>query len=237
MEAIILAGGFGTRLKSVVSDVPKPMAPMDDKGRPFLSVLLNKIARDGVTHVVLSTGYMSETIESYFGKEYAGIRIDYSVENMPLFTGGAVKMALSKCEEDTVFVLNGDTYFDVDLATMGTFHAEQSADFTVAIKEMKDFDRYGTVEVQDGRIISFLEKQFCQHGWINGGIYCLNQSLLTNFPMTKFSLEKDFMEKKLTQMNMMAFPSAGYFIDIGVPEDYAIAKKKFGQEDDASASC
>lgn len=228
MEAIILAGGFGTRLQHVVSDVPKPMAPMNDKGTPFLSVLLKKLAEEGITHVVLSTGYMSEVIENYFGKEYAGIYIDYSVEEIPLFTGGAVKMALSKCEEDTIFVLNGDTYFDVDLAAMGKFHAERRADFTVAIKEMHDFDRYGTVEVQDNRIISFREKQFCQDGWINGGIYCLNRPLLSDVPMTKFSMERDFMEKKVIELKMMAFPSQGYFIDIGIPEDYALAQKKFG---------
>lgn len=228
MEAIILAGGFGTRLRHVVSDVPKPMAPMNDSGKPFLSVLLEKLSEEGITHAVLSTGYMSEVIETYFGKIYAGIRIDYSVEKTPLFTGGAVKLALSKCQEDTLFVLNGDTYFDVDLSTMFAFHTEQEADFTVAIKEMHDFDRYGTVEIQDGRIISFREKRYCKDGWINGGIYCLKRSLLADFPMTKFSLEKDFMEKKLTEINMMAFPSEGYFIDIGIPEDYALARKQFG---------
>lgn len=228
MEAIILAGGFGTRLRHVVSDVPKPMAPMNDMGKPFLSVLLEKLAEEGMEHLVLSTGYMTEVIENYFGKEYAGICIDYSVEKVPLFTGGAVKLALSKCEEDRVFVLNGDTYFDVDLAAMGLFHAEQKADFTVAIKEMHSFDRYGTVEVQDNRITSFREKKFCQEGWINGGVYCLNQTLLKEIPMEKFSLEKDFMEKQVSKLTMMAFPSEGYFIDIGVPEDYAIALKKFG---------
>lgn len=228
MEAIILAGGFGTRLRHVVSDVPKPMAPMNDSGKPFLSVLLKKLSEEGITHVVLSTGYMSEVIETYFGNNYAGIRIDYSVEKTPLFTGGAVKLALSKCQEDTLFVLNGDTYFDVDLAAMFAFHTEQRADFTVAIKEMHDFDRYGTVEVQDGRIISFREKQYREDGWINGGIYCLKRSFLADFPMTKFSLEKDFMEKKLSEINMMAFPSEGYFIDIGIPEDYALARKQFG---------
>lgn len=228
MEAIILAGGFGTRLRHVVSDVPKPMAPMNDMGKPFLSVLLKKLAEEGMTHIVLSTGYMSEVIENYFGREYAGIRIDYSVEKMPLFTGGAVKLALSKCEEDTVFVLNGDTYFDIDLAAMGKFHSGQRADLTIAIKNMHDFDRYGTVEVQNNRITSFQEKKFCQDGWINGGVYCLNRLLLTDVPMQRFSLEKDFMEKKVTELKMMVFPSQGYFIDIGIPEDYAIAQKKFG---------
>lgn len=228
MEAIILAGGFGTRLRTVVSDVPKPMAPLNDAGRPFLSVLLEKLAADGVTHVVLSTGYMSEVIERFFGNEYAGVRIDYSVEETPLFTGGAVKLALSRCQEETVFVLNGDTYFDVKMNEMCQFHADARADFTVAVKKMHDFDRYGTVEVQDGRIVSFREKRYCEDGWINGGVYCLRRSLLTDFPLTKFSLEKDFMEKKLTEMKMAAFPSSGYFIDIGIPEDYALARKKFG---------
>lgn len=140
MEAIILAGGFGTRLKNVVSNVPKPMAPMNDTGRPFLTVLLKKLKEEGVTHVVLSTGYMSDIIENYFGREYAGIRIDYSVEKVPLLTGGAVKMALSKCQDDIIFVMNGDTYFDVGLASMYEFHIQQRADFTVAVKKMHDFD-------------------------------------------------------------------------------------------------
>lgn len=227
LEAIVLAGGFGTRLRHIVSDVPKPMAPMDAQGTPFLSILLDQLQAQGCGHVVLSTGYMSEVIEQYFGFSYRGMQLTYSVEQTPLFTGGAVKLALTHCTAENVFVLNGDTYFDVALGKMLGQHQAQQADFTVAVKEMRDFERYGTVEISDGRITAFREKQPCKLGWINGGVYCMKRGLLDGVQAEKFSLEKDFMEPQVGKIQMMAFPSDGYFIDIGVPEDYRRAQTYF----------
>lgn len=228
MEAIVLAGGFGTRLRHVVSDVPKPMAPMNDAGKPFLEVLLAQLAGRGVNHVVLSTGYMSEVIEQYFGKTFAGIKLEYSVEDTPLLTGGAVKLALKRCTEPDVFVLNGDTYFDVDLSAMLSLHRARHADFTIAVKHMHNFERYGTVEYDDDGIHAFYEKAPCEDGWINGGVYCLQQHVLDGVTQKKFSLERDILEEKIGRLQLQAFPAGGYFIDIGIPEDYYQAKKMFG---------
>lgn len=226
MEAIVLAGGFGTRLRSAVSDVPKPMAPMDEKGTPFLKVLFDFLKRNGITHIVLSIGYMGNVIKDYFGVEYQGIPIDYSSEDTPLLTGGAIKKALASCVEPDVFVLNGDTFFDVDLAEMAQQHKADHADLTIAVKEKFDFDRYGTVEFDKKRITAFKEKTYCKAGWINGGIYCMKKDLLNCVDEKKFSFEKDFMEKKVGMIEIMPFPSEGYFIDIGVPEDYFLAQKE-----------
>ncbi|MDD6135471.1 MAG: nucleotidyltransferase family protein [Selenomonadaceae bacterium] len=227
MEAIVLAGGFGTRLRHVVSDVPKPMAPMNDAGKPFLEVLLTQLAGQGVKHVVLSTGYMSEVIEQYFGKTFAGMKLEYSVEDTPLLTGGAVKMALERCTEPDIFVLNGDTYFAVDLSAMLAHHRARHADFTIAVKHMHDFERYGTVVYDESGIQAFHEKAPCHDGWINGGVYCLQRHVLEKVAATKFSLEKDFLEQKIDEIDLQAFPAEGYFIDIGVPEDYYQACRRF----------
>jgi D-glycero-alpha-D-manno-heptose 1-phosphate guanylyltransferase len=143
LEAVILAGGFGTRLQHIVSDVPKPMAPMDEAGTPFLQYVLADLARQGIRRVILSTGYKSEVIEQYFGGSFQEMELVYSREDTPLGTGGAVKQALTLCTAPDVFVLNGDTFFDVDLTAMRDFHRAQDADFTLAMKEMFNFDRYG----------------------------------------------------------------------------------------------
>ena len=226
LEAVILAGGFGTRLQHIVSDVPKPMAPMDEAGTPFLKYVLADLARQGIRRVILSTGYKSEVIEQYFGGSFQGMELVYSREDTPLGTGGAVKQALTLCTAPDVFVLNGDTFFDVDLTAMRDFHRAQGADFTLAMKEMFNFDRYGALEVQDGRILAFHEKKPLRQGWINGGVYCLRRELLSGVKEQRFSLETDFMEKQMKQLKICGFPSDGYFIDIGIPEDYYRAQKE-----------
>lgn len=228
-EAIVLAGGFGTRLRQVVSDVPKPMAPMDEKGTPFLAFVLDMLAEQGITHVVLSVGYLASVIQEYFGASYNGMRLSYLQEDSPLGTGGAVKKALKACQRDVVFVLNGDTYFDVDLAAMKKEHLRSKADFTLAAREMHDFDRYGALEIdKQGRILRFGEKKYCVDGFINGGVYCLQRNLLDDVQPEVFSLEKDFLEKEMEQVRVQAYPSTGYFIDIGIPEDYQKARRHWG---------
>ena len=225
MEAIVLAGGFGTRLKDVVYDVPKPMAPMDEQGTPFLACVLEDLFRQGIGRVVLSVGYMRDAVENYFGSRYRNMPLVYSYEEQPLGTGGAVKQALAYCENDDVFVLNGDTFFAVDLEKMQCFHREQCADVTLAVRAMQNFDRYGTLVFNGARICSFQEKQPMQSGWINGGIYCLRHDALQSITKKIFSLQKDFLESHVEQLRLCAFPSAGYFIDIGIPEDYYRARK------------
>ena len=226
MEAIVLAGGFGTRLRHIVSDVPKPMAPMDDAGTPFLHYVLEDLARQGAERVILSTGYKSGVIEDYFGGGFQGMELVYSREDEPLGTGGAVKLALESCRSPEVFVLNGDTFFAVDLAALRAFHRGQGADFTLAMKEMFHFDRYGALEVSEGRIRAFHEKRPLERGWINGGVYCLRRDLLTGAGKQRFSLETDFLEKQTKQLKICGFPSEGYFIDIGIPEDYYRAQRE-----------
>ncbi len=218
MEAIVLAGGFGTRLAHVVSDVPKPMAPVCN--RPFLRFILDDLQRKGVERVILAVGYKQEVIRDYFGEHYRGMQIVYSSEDEPLFTGGAIKKALRLCKEERVFVVNGDTFFDVNLQDMMRAQAE----IVVAVKQMHDFSRYGTVRVDDGRIRGFCEKKPCKQGYINGGVYLISRIVLENYPQGKFSFEKDILESRLSEIDMAAVESTGYFIDIGVPEDYATAQ-------------
>lgn len=226
MEAIILAGGFGTRLQKVVSDVPKPMAPINNI--PFLVYILNWLNKYNVTHVVLAVGYKREIIINYFGNQYKNIKIDYSIENTPLFTGGAIKKALTRCSENNVFVINGDTYFDVNLYELIKQHNKLNADFTISVKEMNEFDRYGTVKINEKKqVIGFEEKRHYKQGYINGGIYCIKKNILDKIDKKAFSFEKEYMEQYYKRDKVYAFYSNGYFIDIGIPEDYEKAQIDF----------
>ena len=219
-EAIVLAGGMGTRLKGVVDNIPKPMAPICDK--PFLIYLLQYLKKEGISKVIFSVGYKYEIIKNFFGNSWNGITINYAVEKEPLGTGGAIRLALSMVESERVFVLNGDTFFDVSLSKM----EKESADTVIAIKPMRDFDRYGTVLLQNNKIIAFQEKKRMKEGLINGGIYLLNKNTLNHFYLElNFSFEKEFLEKELGRL--FAFVSDTYFIDIGIPEDYEKAQQYF----------
>lgn len=226
MEAIILAGGFGTRLRHVISDLPKPMAPMDDEGTPFLSVLLDKLLTAGFTHVVLSTGYMRDRVRAYYGSQYRKLVISYSEEETPLFTGGAIKKALTQCTENMVFVLNGDTWFDLDFIQMKRLFKTSDADVVMALKWMNDCARYGTVCLQDDRVVSFREKEETTGGWINGGCYCLKRILLES-ESEKFSFEK-YLEDNVGKKKIVGYKGDGFFIDIGIPADYFFARKIYG---------
>lgn len=221
MQAIILAGGFGTRLQSVVSDVPKPMAPV--AGEPFLTYILEELYLQGFTKVILAVGYKKEIIMQYYGNSYKEMSLVYSVEDEPLGTGGCIQKALSMAEDDYVFVLNGDTMFRIDFNQM----AKQNA-LTIACKKMIDFQRYGEVKLKNHQIISFAEKQYVHEGYINGGIYLLPKNLFHDYPLPKkFSMEKDFFEQYIHRLHIHAFLSDAYFIDIGIPEDYSRAQEDF----------
>ncbi len=226
-EAIILAGGFGTRLQGVVKDLPKPMAPVN--GRPFLTYILDYLIDYEYQRVVLSVGYLHEKIVDYFGKKYKTLEIDYAVEEEPLGTGGGILFAMSKCTVDNVLVINGDTMFKVDLTVFERFHQEKNGLLSIVLREVEDVARYGSVSVGDnGKIKLFSEKQASVgNGFINGGVYFINRKIFGKYPQPKkFSFEKDLMTKYYTQECFYAMPSDGYFIDIGIPEDYARAQQE-----------
>lgn len=216
MEAIILAGGFGTRLSHIVSDVPKPMAPIN--GIPFLNYILEYLLENGITRVILAVGYKKEIIKEYYRDKYKNIEIIYSEENTPLGTGGAIKQALGYTKEESVFIINGDTYFNVDLKEMYRFHKINNSNLTLAVKYMENFDRYGALKVEEDRIIEFMEKQKTEKGEINGGIYLIDKEKLIFPKEENFSFEEHL--SSLTKGNIFAFKSDRYFIDIGIPEDY-----------------
>ena len=220
MEAVILAGGLGTRLRSVVSEVPKCMAPVD--GKPFLQYMLEWLSRFDVSHVVLSVGYLREVIFAFIDSREWPFEISYAVEEEPLGTGGGIRLALTKCREDRVIVLNGDTFFNVDLKAL-TF----AAPVTLALKPMRDFDRYGAVDLAGGLVTGFHEKTACTEGLINGGVYALVRSRLDlAFYPGRFSFEKDLLEPLAAARLVAGQVQEGYFIDIGIPEDYARAQRE-----------
>jgi D-glycero-alpha-D-manno-heptose 1-phosphate guanylyltransferase len=222
MEAIILAGGMGSRLREVVADVPKPMAPVG--GRPFLFYVLQWLEKYPVDKIIFSTGYKSEIISDFFGDSFNKIPVEYSVEVKPLGTGGAAKLALQKTTGQNILILNGDTYFPIDLNRFLSFHASNKNKFSIALKRMKDFSRYGSVECNDNAIIKFHEKMFVSDGLINGGIYLIDRNFIEweQFPEV-FSLEKDLFEKVASSSVLRCLVFDDMFIDIGIPEDYARA--------------
>lgn len=224
--AVILAGGFGTRLQSVVSDLPKPMAPVN--GEPFLNYQLNYLKHFGFKKVIFSTGHLADKIQSYYKNYYNGIEIEYVHEDAPMGTGGGIRLALEKCEDEFALVLNGDSFFDVNVHDFFRLHVNESSRCSLALRKVSDSSRYGTIETDDNdRIISFKEKtNKTIEGTINGGVYILNKDLYltTTLQGTNFSIEKDFFEKELNSLVFKGFEFNGYFIDIGIPEDYTRAQ-------------
>jgi D-glycero-alpha-D-manno-heptose 1-phosphate guanylyltransferase len=223
MEAIILAGGMGTRLREVITDVPKPMAPVNDK--PFLYYLFKWIKQYPVDKLVLSVGYKSESIVKYFGNSVLNIPLEYVVEGKPLGTGGAVKYALQKTKGRNILILNGDTYFPIDLNKFFSFHNKRNSLFTVALKRMQNFDRYGTVECKRNTILKFNEKKFCKDGLINGGIYLIDRQFIESRKLPgEFSLEKEILEKEAGTSVLKGLVFDDLFIDIGIPDEYLRAE-------------
>jgi len=226
---VILAGGFGTRLHTVVSDVPKPMAPVNDQ--PFLNYIFLYLKHFGITHVVLSTGYLSEKIADYYQNEYLGIKISYTKEEILLGTGGGIRLALEKCYTKDVLVLNGDSFFDVDLNVYYDQHTSFKSDCSLALRKVENAARYGTITLGDiSTIKEFKEKDNLEvSGLINGGVYILNRELFLQKTeaIKSFSIEKDFYEKRINELHMFGFEHQGYFIDIGIPEDYKKAQDDF----------
>ncbi|RLD88514.1 MAG: D-glycero-D-manno-heptose 1-phosphate guanosyltransferase [Bacteroidetes bacterium] len=229
-EAILLAGGFGTRLQSVVKDIPKPMANIN--GKPFLQYLIEFYAKQGINHIVLSVGHLHHVIQNYFGNHYAGVSISYAVEDHPLGTGGAIRKSLELTKTNDVFVANGDTLFAVDLALIAQFHDNNNADITLVTRRVDEVSRYGSISMDNNyRIVGFKEKNSTSgKGYINGGVYLIGKKFFNSFSFPeKFSIEKDFFEKHFNDGVFLGKPCSNYFIDIGIPEDYARAKQEFLQ--------
>ena len=177
MDCIVLAGGLGTRLQSVVQDVPKCMAPVN--GKPFLHFLFDYAEQQGCTKVILSLGYKYEYVTEWLKTQQRSFTVDYVIEEVPLGTGGGIQLALQKATEQHIAVLNGDTMFRVPLQEMMEFHMQVQAATTVALKPMQDFDRYGVVKTDNtARITAFEEKKPQAEGLINGGVYIIDKDEL-----------------------------------------------------------
>lgn len=231
-SCIILAGGFGTRLQGVVNDVPKCLAPIAT--HPFLYYLLKYLNREKFTHIVLSLGYKSELVVEFIKKykeQCPTMDIDFVIEEKPLGTGGAIRLASEKIVSDDFYVFNGDTFFQIstmELSDMIPNHLREKK-INVALKRMYGFDRYGTVALNDdGLINSFKEKQPQKEGLINGGIYFMTKNIISNIPLYKpFSFEKEILENSESDIAIYGKEFDNYFIDIGVPEDYQKANIDF----------
>jgi D-glycero-alpha-D-manno-heptose 1-phosphate guanylyltransferase len=225
-EAIVLAGGQGTRLKEVVPDLPKPMAPV--AGRPFLEILLELLASKDFQRVVLSLGHMADKIVAHFGNTFAGMELAYEIESEPLGTGGALRLSLAQCRDEHVFVFSGDTYLDLEVTDVEALWQRQRNPIIVACA-CSDASRYGRLRVHEGRMMGFAEKGFAGPALINAGCYVLPIDVLDGFAIgQRFSLETDFVAKAILRRRFEVFVTKGLFIDIGVPEDYQRAQMMFG---------
>jgi len=224
IDAVVLAGGLGTRLRSVVSDRPKPMAEVG--GRPFLDLVLRNLRGvPGIGTVVLAVSHMAERIvEEYADRSDLGFRIDFSVETTPLGTGGAIRNALSKARASTLVVTNGDTFVEVGWEALLRAHRDARADLTVVLRMVDDAGRFGRVETDSrGRIVAFHEKGPAgSPGRINAGVYVLARAAIERLPDgVPASLEKDVVPDLLARGSIVCgFPTDGRFIDIGIPESY-----------------
>jgi D-glycero-alpha-D-manno-heptose 1-phosphate guanylyltransferase len=227
--ALILAGGLGTRLRAAVADRPKVMAPIH--GRPFVMYLLDQLAEAGVRHAVLCVGYMGQWMQEHLGSAYGRLRLDYSQEEEPLGTAGALALAAPQCGSAEVVVLNGDSYCEADLAALWAWHARKRAAATILLAQMSDASRFGRVCVDDdGRVRSFAEKDASAGpGWINAGIYVLHRSLLQEIPARcNVSLERQ-MFPAWVERGLYGCAAGGAFLDIGTPQSYARAEAFFAK--------
>lgn len=229
MEAIILAGGLGTRIQPVLRNLPKVMAPIGN--RPFIAHLLDDLKTGGVTHAVLALGYKADYIIDYISSHPDSMKVSFSVEQHPLGTGGAIREAIKRTSEKNVFVLNGDTRFHIDYVQMMTTHCQLNPDITMAVRKVREASRYGRVKILNQRITAFEEKGSPGAGYVNGGIYILNHRVANYFPRADaFSFELDWLEACIEDTMIVPFKSDGYFIDIGTPRSYQKAISDFERE-------
>ncbi|MCL4504767.1 MAG: nucleotidyltransferase family protein [Chloroflexi bacterium] len=220
-QAVILAGGLGTRLRATIGDIPKPLAEVN--GRPFLAYQLDWLKRQGITHVVLCVGYRHELIEAQFGDGASvGMQISYSVEREPLGTGGALLNA-ENLLRDPFLAMNGDTYFELELGLLLQQHTSQQAVATMGLVHMPDTSRFGAVALDaEGHVTQFLEKGRSGPGLINAGIYALSKTVFDYFPVQMpVSLERDVFPLLSERQLMQTCTLQGFHLDIGTPESYA----------------
>lgn len=220
MKAIILAGGFGTRLRAAVKDVPKPMAPVN--GRPFLELLVSRLVSEGISEIILSVGYLHEIIVKHFGDgRRFNASIIYCVEREPVGTGGGVRESLKLAGAGDTLVINGDTYAAVDVKSLLAFHRRIQAAASMIAIPMDDAQRYGSVTVSvDGMVTAFAEKGTAGPALINAGFYVVNNSIADVIPSGFVSLERDVLPVLAGNGRLAAQMQKVSFIDIGVPEDY-----------------
>lgn len=223
-EILILSGGMGTRLKDAVPDLPKVMAPVD--GHPFIFHVINSLKKKGLLHFVFLLGYKHEFITSYLDDHFSDLNKTYVIENEPLGTGGALLNAIDLTSQINIALTNGDTFFDIDIDEMGSLHTKFNSECTLALKPMKNYDRYGSVIIEkDHSISDFIEKKFTSEGLINGGFYIINKNKFKDhFFNERFSFEKDYLENKNIDKRIYGSIQDAYFIDIGIPEDYQRAQ-------------
>ncbi len=228
-DVIILAGGLGTRLKSVVKDVPKPMAPV--AGRPFVDYILESLPLANVNSLIFSVGYKHEVVQDYYNDTYKGVKIIYSIENEPLGTGGGIKLALFKSTENHCLIVNGDTFFGIDYEQFWQNHNLFKHDITLALKSVESPDRYGTVLLEKNEIVKFSEKTVgLKNGLINGGIYWVKTNVVDKMPKSEiFSFETEFLETQVNQLKIGGYIDDSMFIDIGIPVDYERAQTIFAK--------
>ena len=224
-EAVLLAGGMGTRLQRVLPDLPKPMAPIN--GKPFIEYIMDYLITFNIRKFILSVGYKQEAFSTHFNNNYKGIPVVFSVEESQLGTGGGIRKALALAEGPNILVLNADTMFKLDIFSMYSLHQNVSADITMGLRKMDDISRYGSVEIdKNSNVCGFLEKgnnKGC--GTINGGVYIFKKDIFEKIKMPEiFSLEKDFLEPFYPSIKIYGYSSNAYFIDIGIPTDYEKAK-------------
>ena len=229
MEAIVLAGGLGTRLRAAVPDLPKPLAPV--AGRPFLERLLDFWIGQGVTGIILSVGYRHEAIQAHFGKAHRRVPVRYAVEDRPRGTGGGLLLAAEQLSgRDAFLVLNGDTWFEVPLATLSKFHASRRSDLSLSLFRSPQDGRYSGLRIgKDGEVLSLVTGE--KGGLANGGVYLMERNLLEGGPRpgsTPLSFEEDILPMALgAGKRIYGLECGGRFLDIGVPEDYARAGEWF----------
>jgi len=223
--AIILAGGMGTRLQSVVSKVPKPMAPIN--GTPFLEIQIKYWISQGINNFILSVGYKNEIIVNHFGSKFEGAKINYTIEDIPLGTGGAILRAISENNISNPFLLlNGDTYFDVSLKHLYEFHFEKDSNFTFSVFKSNNTSRYLGLNVDSNMkvISSDLIKNVVSIKYVNGGVYIINPKIFDNVefePNKQISLESEIIPRLIcNNISLYACEFDTKFIDIGIPDDY-----------------
>lgn len=226
-EAILLTGGLGTRLRGISGDLPKTMLPV--AGRPFLEHVVSSLVVQGFTRIVLAVGYKREKIREHFGSDFNNTELIYSEEDTPLGTGGAVRRALKHVRGENVFVLNSDTWCQIDYSAMLHAHMTERSLLTMAVVTVEDIKRFGSVAIEAGRVLTFQEKGASGPGLINAGVYAMAVDHLASAALpASFSLEREYIEPRIAELRPLAFPIQGTFIDIGVPADYERAQSILG---------